>query len=86
PRQLASLHMKVFGENVLNKCRWNRRSNPRVKEELASLVSLRGSIAHTGKTPGALHLKHVRDWRDFVLRLATHLDKHTIDWVDRTSL
>lgn len=58
-------------------------SNKRVKEELASLVKIRGSIAHTGQAPGALRLGGARDWRRFVLRLAEKLDPLLEDLVQR---
>jgi len=82
PRQINALHAQVLGERPLDRCKWQKMPTKRVKEELASLVRIRGAIAHTGKTPGQLHLKGVRDWRSFIQRLAGHLDGHLETWVD----
>ncbi len=82
PRQINALHDQVLGERLLNRCRWQKMPTTRVKQELASLVRIRGAIAHTGKAPGPLHLKGVRDWRSFVQRLGEHLDRHLETWVE----
>lgn len=82
PRQINALHDQVLGERLLDRCRWQKMPTMRVKQELASLVRIRGAIAHTGKAPGPLHLKGVRDWRSFVQRLGEHLDRHLDTWVE----
>lgn len=80
PRQINKLHDDVLGVRLLDKCRWKNKSNDAVKSELASLVRVRGSIAHTGKPPGTLHLGGARAWRTFAQRLAEHLDGHVEQW------
>jgi hypothetical protein len=81
PRQVIALHDQVLGARLLNYCRWQKMPVSRVKEELASLVRIRGSIAHTGQPPGSLDLKGVRSWRAFVQRLASQLDQQLERWV-----
>jgi hypothetical protein len=53
PRQVIALHDQVLGARLLNECRWQKMPASRVKGELASLVEVRGSIAHTGQCPGS---------------------------------
>lgn len=87
PRQINGLHDQVLGERLLDQCRWQRMSTKRVKQELATLVRIRGAIAHTGKTEGPLHLVGVREWRSFIERLARRLDSHLTAWVaDRAAI
>lgn len=74
PEKINSLHQKVLGSRPLNACNWQGVSNIKAKAELASFVEIRGSIAHTGKSPGALHLKGTRGWQNFISRLADRLD------------
>ncbi|WP_448062419.1 hypothetical protein [Cellulomonas hominis] len=74
PGQLMKLHEEVFGDRPLNRCSWPGRSTKRVKERLALLVEVRGSIAHTGTTPGNLNLDGTEAWRGFIWRLGEKLD------------
>lgn len=83
PRQISAIYDEIVGERLLNNCRWASFSNRKVKERLALLVTVRGSIVHTGRPPGALHLRGVRDWREFVERLGRKLDTELIDWSAR---
>ncbi|WP_434769396.1 hypothetical protein [Curtobacterium flaccumfaciens] len=81
PRQLVSLHESILGDRLLNKVKWPKKDNESVKKSLLDLVRERGSIVHTGTPRGALHLKHVRDHRNFVERLAEGLDAEIEQWV-----
>lgn len=81
PRQIASLHQKILGENLLNKCRWGKKKTELVKKQLAEFVTIRGAIAHTGQPPGTPHLANVRSWHNFIRRLAQNLDGHLEAWV-----
>lgn len=74
PGQLMKLHDEVFGDRPLNRCRWQKMSPASVKNQLALLVEVRGSIAHTGTTPGNLNLSGVESWRSFVWSLGQKLD------------
>lgn len=81
PKQIASLHTKILGENLLDKCRWTNKPTKAIKKDLAELIVIRGEIAHTGQAPGPLHLLGVRKWRKFIQDLAIRLDGHLEDWV-----
>lgn len=81
PWQINTLHCTILGENLLNKCRWSKRPNRKVKEDLAEFVKIRGAIAHTGQPLGPLHLAGIRDWQNFIQRLARNLDGHIEGWV-----
>jgi len=81
PGQIAKLHKKILGEQLLDKCRWTKKPTKKVKEDLAEFVKIRGSIAHTGQPLGPLHLRGVRDWHNFLRRLAANLDGHLEAWV-----
>lgn len=74
PGQLMKLHGEVLGDRPLNRCRWQGRSSTSVKQHLALLVEVRGSIAHTGTTPGNLNLDGVEAWRSFIWLLGQKLD------------
>ncbi len=80
PGQVVTLHKQVLGVSLLDNCRWQKKSTVAVKKDLSEFVGIRGEIAHTGRPPGPLHLKGVRDWRGFVQRLATTLDRHIEEW------
>jgi hypothetical protein len=82
PHQIANLHNKILGENLLNKCRWSKKTTELIKQQLAQFVTIRGAIAHTGQPPGALHLAGVRHWQNLILRLASNLDTHLETWVN----
>ena len=45
------------------------------KDAINELVTLRGSIVHTGKVPGDLRKAHVGEWRKFVEDAADAIDK-----------
>jgi hypothetical protein len=85
PKQIAVLHNQILGVNLLDRCRWNKKPTKAIKSDLALLISVRGEIAHTGQTPGALHLAGVRSWQNFIQRLARKLDGHLEAWVDEHS-
>ena len=55
----------------------NQVSSP--SEALNRLVELRGEIVHTGAVPDELRKQHVREWRQFVERLADELDESCRD-------
>ena len=82
PGQVTELHKDVLGESLLAKCRWQGKTNPSIRRDLAQLVSIRGAIVHRGETPGSLSLGGVRDWRNFIKRTGEHLDRHTEGWAD----
>ena len=82
PRQIASFHNKILGENLLDRCRWSKKTTTLIKKQLAEFVTIRGAIAHTGHPLGALHLAGVRSWQNLILRLARNLDSHLEAWVD----
>ncbi|USC16227.1 HEPN domain-containing protein [Rhodococcus sp. 11-3] len=82
PNQVKKLHQELFGDHLILKCRWSKASNADVLRRLADLVSIRGTVAHTGRTDGSLSLDNVRKWRTFAKRLAEHLDRHLVKWVD----
>lgn len=46
-----------------------------VKDAIDALVTLRGSIVHTGKVPDSLSKSHVTAWRNFVQALTKAMDK-----------
>lgn len=52
PRQIASLHVKILGVNLLDKCRWSKKTTMLIKKQLAEFFAIRGAIAHTGQPPG----------------------------------
>ena len=83
PGQIGALHDQVLGERLLDECRWGGMSDERARSELARLVRLRGSIAHTGRDQGGLGLNEVESWRTFVWSLGQKLDSLLDDWVAR---
>lgn len=83
PGQLTSLHEDLFGERLLDNCRWQGMTATKVKKELATLITVRGAIAHTGTTPGSLNLAGTESWRAFVWTLGQKLDAQLDDLVVR---
>jgi RiboL-PSP-HEPN len=81
PGQIIALHEQVLGTNLLNECGWHMMRTDRIKTELASLIEIRGCIAHTGQALGPLELGGVREWRAFVQRLAGQIDRQLEQWV-----
>jgi hypothetical protein len=81
PKQLVDLHQSILGEPLLNRCKWPKKTNQSVKSSLLGLVRERGSIVHTGTPLGPLYLQNVRDYRNFVQRLAEALDTEIERWV-----
>lgn len=81
PRQIAALHSKVIGVRLLDRCSWSRNDNDKVKRDLAHLVRERGSIVHTGKPLGTLHLARVRQWRNWIETIASSLDREITTWL-----
>lgn len=80
PGQVRRLHGDILGRpELLDHCGWTHYPAGRVKTDLATVIDVRGSIAHTGTTPGNLDLGGVRSWRWFVHTLATTLDGHLVD-------
>jgi hypothetical protein len=45
-----------------------------VTDAVNQLVELRGEIVHTGSVPDSLRKAHVREWREFVEKVASDLD------------
>jgi len=84
PGQLMALHQELFGEKILNRCSWKNKTATKVKQELASLIEVRGSIAHTGKTPGSLNLAGTESWRNFIWTLGQKLDAEIDTLVSRS--
>lgn len=82
PRQVIALHNQILGARLLDECRWQGKPASKVKEDLALLISVRGTIAHTGQAPGSLNLAGARSWRDWVQRLAGQLDRQLEWWVE----
>lgn len=80
PKQIASLHDKILGYRVLDRCAWVGRNNASVKSKLQRLVSDRGSIVHTGTLNG-LSLGKAREYREFVGRLAQNYDSALTAWL-----
>lgn len=88
PKTVAILQFDILGISILDRCTWGARGRNTakgVKDNLDKLVKLRGEIAHTGRPSGQLHLKHVRDWRDFTRRLAEKHDEQLTLWLFETS-
>ncbi len=82
PRQVIALHDQVLGARLLDECRWQGKPTSKIKNDLALLISVRGTIAHTGQAPGSLNLAGARSWRDWVQRLAEQLDRQLESWVE----
>jgi hypothetical protein len=82
PRTVATVHGLLLGENLLSRCRWQGMSPDKAKRKLAELETVRGSVAHTGRTPGPLNLQGARERRSFVERLATCLDQELVSWAE----
>jgi hypothetical protein len=67
----------VFGEPLLDRCRWQGMSASANKKYIDQLVERRGALVHRGvldKGDGPLNLGIVRDWADWVGRLADKVD------------
>jgi hypothetical protein len=85
PGQVINLYKSVLGAQPLNECSWPGRNVQGVKRHLAKLVEIRGNIAHSGQSPGSLHLKDARDWCKFVARLAKCHDQRLAQWVEQVA-
>ncbi|WP_406297741.1 HEPN domain-containing protein [Embleya sp. NBC_00888] len=60
---------------LLGKLKWKGHFADRIRIHLDSLThDIRGEIVHKGQTPGPLNLGGVRDWTNFVTRLAELTD------------
>ena len=44
-------------------------------DAIDALVTLRGEVVHTGKSPSSLRKQHVKEWREFVEALMKNVDK-----------
>jgi hypothetical protein len=56
--------------NISNKWTWNRMSAQKARDRLAEYVELRGSIAHRVKASKSVRKQTVKDYGDFIGRLA----------------
>lgn len=84
PGTVSTLQYNVLGDSILERCTWSapgRSTSKGVKDALMRLVRLRGEIAHNGRPAGPLHLRHVRDWRKFIRRLAEKHDEQLSLWL-----
>ena len=67
----------VFGERLLDRCSWRGISADDNKDYIDQLVRRRGSIVHRGAMragDGRLTLHWVRDWADWLGKLADKVD------------
>lgn len=81
---VEGLYQQVLGIAPIYAVKWRGRSNEMVRRDVSDLVEIRGEIVHKGTTPGALNLKGVRSWADFVTRLCEKFDEQLIEF--RTGL
>lgn len=88
PRTVSQLQRDILGVSILDRSTWSARgrsTSKGVKDQLTKLVRLRGEIAHTGRPLTSLHLRHVRDWRTFVRKLAETHDAKLAAWLTETT-
>jgi hypothetical protein len=67
----------VFGDTLLDRCRWQGMSATANKKYIDQLFSRRGALVHRGaldRGDGPMKLGTVRDWADWVGKLADKLD------------
>lgn len=69
------LYNQVLGVSPIYGVKWRGRSNTMVRRDVSDLVEIRGEIVHKGTTPGALNLKGVRSWSEFVTRLCEKFEE-----------
>lgn len=74
-------------DDALGQCGWSRMDPDAIKKHLGGegsgnreagrhgLIEIRGEIAHRGTTPGDLNTRGVRDWVQWLARLADRLDE-----------
>nr|WP_246011062.1 HEPN domain-containing protein [Nocardia mexicana] len=74
------LYNQVLGFSPIYAVKWSGRSNAMVRRDVSDLVEIRGEIVHKGTTPGALNLKGVRSWSEFVTRLCEKFDEQLVDF------
>lgn len=73
--KVQGLYLQVLGVNPLAEVRWQKKTNASIRKDISTLVNVRGEIVHRGSTPGALNLRGVRAWADFVRRLTSKFDE-----------
>ena len=75
-RNVNSAFEVVFGERLLDRCRWRGQSAESNKKYIDQLVKRRGALVHRGaldRGDGPLSLSGVRGWADWVGKLAGKL-------------
>jgi len=74
-KNVMELFTLVFGKPILDRCSWHGMSAKWNQEYVDQLVERRGQLAHRGELPDAqLTLGLVRDWADWVGKLADRVD------------
>lgn len=68
------LYQDVLGFSPLREICWQKKTNAAVRKDISTLVEVRGEIVHKGTMPGALNLRVVRGWANFVRRLTEKFD------------
>jgi hypothetical protein len=75
-KNVMELFTLVFGESVLVRCSWKGMSATLNQDYVDQLVERRGHLAHRGSLPeGQLNLSLVRDWAEWVGKLADRVDE-----------
>lgn len=75
--QVNELVSKVLGlPSFLAQVTWTAFPQPNVEGDLRSLVNeVRGEIVHKGRTPSALNVPGLAEWRNFVDKLVVATDR-----------
>lgn len=82
---VEALYNSILGFSPLREIRWQKKANPSVRKDIATLVAVRGEIVHRGTTPGALSLGGVRSWAAFVRRLTEKFDERLVGFRARAN-
>lgn len=77
---VQGLYEPIIGYHPLKDISWPKKSNSAVRKDISRLVKIRGEIVHRGSTPGALDLKGVRAWANFVRRLTEKFDERLMEF------
>lgn len=78
PRQVIKLYRIVGLDPFLN-VKWQNRTVNSVKQSLAALIRLRGQVVHTANVPSGVGLTRAEKDKDFIDRLAGHVDQTLCD-------
>ncbi|UYN83236.1 MAG: hypothetical protein KIT89_11110 [Microcella sp.] len=81
PKGVAELHYSVLGESVLDSVSWHNSTNSTIRTKLMRFVTIRGEIAHTGRTRARLWAQDVKKWREFIPKLVQEMDYHFRVWM-----